>query len=796
MHIPIKTSIRSILKNKLFTLINMLGLTVGFSACLLIALYIQHEYTFDRFQPNGDRIARVIMEYSFDGSPGTRAGNFTSTKVAPVFSRTFPEVESAVRMRDATMLVRNGDALTSEPDFMFADSSFFDVFAYSFVAGNPEYALDGPRKVVVTESAAKKYFGDQIPVGKTLLLGSDKTPYEVTGVMKDYPSNSQFRFNMLASFSSLGENQEETYFDANYTTYLLLKDPDDFQSLQNKITPFMKKEMAGSGASINFYLEPFTSVHLHSPYSAFVPNTSIQYLYILGAVAALILVIVSFTYINLSTARSVERAREVGIRKVAGAARHQLFWQFICESFVMCAVAVLASLSLAMLALPYFNDLTEKQLALDGFFTPGFLMFSLAITIVVSLLAGSYPAIVLSGFQPIRVLKGLFRNSGAGKGVQQSLSVFQFAISVLLIVATFIVQKQLYFIQHKDMGYDRDQIVVLPMNESILNNLSTIKHELTSNPGVFHVSRCVSAPVHIVGGYVMRSAAMPENEQISVYANPVDEDYIQTTGLHIVAGQDLTEQDLKDVAAPDRKDRTYHFILNESAAHELGWTPEEAVGKKMFLDSSRPGFVKGVVKDFHFESLHTGIKPLVLFTEIRDHGQLLVKISGADVQATLTFIRNKWMQLVPDVPFDYRFLDEDYAKLYRSELQLGKVMNLFAGIAILLACTGLFGLSSFVAQQRIKEIGIRKILGASLLGLVSMLSGKFARLVIIAILIASPLAYVLMKKWLSGFAYRIDIPWWVFAVSSVLSIGIAVITVTFQSVKAATANPATTLRAE
>jgi putative ABC transport system permease protein len=789
-----KIAIRNLWKNKASSFINLFGLTTGLSSCLLIGLYIQHELSYDSFQSNGERIARVIMEYSFEGTPEPKRGNFTSTKVAPVFTRTFPEVESAVRMTDRDMIVRHKDNLVTEPNFMFADSTFFDVFAHHFLEGNPQMSLDGPFKMVLTESASKKYFGNESALGKILLVGSDETPYEVTGVMDDYPQNSQIKFDLLASFSSLGVNQEETYFDANYTTYLLLTDAASFPKLQEKVTSFMKEEMAGSGASINYILENFRDVHLHSEYAGFVPNNSIAYLYILGAVVLLILIIVCFTYVNLSTAKSIDRAKEIGIRKVVGAARAQLFWQFMGESGILFFASILVSILVTLIALPYFNDLSGRQLQFQALLTPSFMLFAVLVTAAVSVLAGIYPAAVLTRLQPVRVLKGVFRTDHGGKWVQQSLIVFQFAISAFLIAATIIIQKQLYFIQNKKLGYDREHVLVLPMNARILSNISVIKKELKTNPSVLSVTSTYSTPVKIAGGYSIRTETMPENEQIAVAGNPIDEDYIQTVGLQLISGNDLSEQDMRDVSWDNVDDRKYHFILNEKAAEQLGWTPESAIGQKMFM-GSRYGTVKGVVKDFHFESMHVAIKPLVLFSEIRGRN-LLLKINGVNLIETISALESKWKSLVPYAPFEYHFLDDDYNELYKSELNLGTIMNLFATIAIVLACIGLFGLSSYTVKQRVKEIGIRKVLGASTVNIVALLSGNFIRLVLIAILLSSPLAYFLMRNWLQDFAYRIDIEWWVFALVGLLAIAIALLTTSLQSIKAAVMNPVESLKSE
>jgi putative ABC transport system permease protein len=793
----VKVALRTLWKHKVPSFINIFGLTIGLSSCLLIAMYIKHQVDFDRFQPNGDRIVRVITEYGFNGNPEIKKGNFTSTKVAPVFVRTFPEVESAVRMTDRDVIVRYEDSFFKEPNFMFADSTFFDLFYYEMLEGNPKTALNGPRKVVLTKSAARKYFGeDESPVGKMLLLKTSEVPYEVTGVLADYPAESQLKFDFIASFSSLQANQEITYFEANYTTYLLLTNSDAVAPLKAKITPFMQKEMAGSGATIDFSLERFSEIHLQSPYAGFVPTVSADFLYILGGVALLILIIVCFTYINLGTARAVDRAREVGVRKVVGAGRIQLFWQFVGESAVLCLVAIIFSVAVVFAVLPWFSDLTQQPLKIESMASLSLGAFCLVVLIFVSLLAGSYPAFVLSRFSPVKVLKGSFKNMAEGKGVQQFLLVFQFSVTLFLIIATFIIRNQLDFIQNHNPGYNRDHVVVLPIDNKVLNDLPAIRNALKSDHHVLNVSRCVSTPVHIVGGYSMRSENMSGDVSIGVNANPVDEEYLPATGLQLIAGTNFTEQDIKDASAEEEEKLLFHYILNESAAKELGWTAEEAVGKKMFLGDHRPGYVRGVVKDFHFESMHQSIKPLVLFTEIRGHGQLLVKVNGSDLQQTVSFIEKTWKQRVPYLPFEYHFLDEDFSSLYRTELQLGSVMNIFSVLAVVLACLGLFGLSSFISQQRTKEMSIRKVLGASFLNIMMLLSTNFLLLFLVSMFIALPFAYMVMDRWLLGFAYRTEISIWLLVASGFLVIAVALLTVSLQALKTAKVNPATTLKSE
>ena len=792
-----KTALRNLRKNKVFSFINILGLTVGLTCCLLMVLYIRHELSYDDFQKNGDRMARVIMEYSEGGS--VMKGNFTSTKVAPAFKRNFPEVEQAVRMYKGTRVIQYQDKLFDEKSFMYADSTFFDMFSFKLLKGNPQYALSGPNVVVFTRSAAKKYFGNDDPIGKTIKVGSTETDYQVTGVIEDCPSNSQIKYDFLASFSSLGVTQEDTYWDANYTTYLLLKDKSSIASLQAKIPGFMKKEMAtalSGGDYVNFHLEPLKSIHLHSPYDGFEPNSSVTYIYIIGVVALLILAIACFTYVNLSTARSMERAKEVGIRKVSGAFKKQIFWQFIGESMILSVISLLLSLALAALLLPSFNHLADRQLSLSSMFSPLIIGLSLMIILCISLAAGSYPALILSGFQPVKVLKGAFKNTGSGLWLRKTLIVFQFAISAFLIVATFIIQNQLHYIQTKDLGYDKDHIVVLPLDQKTTGILNTIKTEFKMNPDVLSLTKANNEPINIVSGYSMSRADQVGKGGISVNANVVDEDFIKTIGAKIIAGTDFTEQDSKDVLEPtEQEKKKYHYILNESAAKALGWTPEEAIGKKMFLGEQRPGIVKAVVKDFNFSSFHDPIKPLVLFNEPWG-GSLLVKLSGKHLPQTLAFLESKWKQLIQHRPFEYRFLDDDYNKLYQSEMRLGKALNIFATIAILLAALGLFGLSAYSIQQRTKEIGIRKVLGASVPNVITLLSKDFLSLVIVASIIAFPIAWWVMHQWLQDFVYRVSIGWWIFLIAGIIAIIITLLTVSFLAIKAAVANPVKSLRTE
>lgn len=791
----LKIAIRNLWKNKTFTFINLAGLTIGLTCCLLMVLYIQHELSYDKFQKNADRIVRVTMEYSFNGGELNKIP-VTSTKVMPAFRKAFPEVEEGVRISGGNpVLVKYGEKVFNEPKFLFADSTFFTVFpSFELVKGSGDQVLKAPYMVVVSESAAKKYFGDENPVGKTVQLGSLQKNYLITGVSKDCPSNSQIRFDFLASFSSLGPAQEESYFNANYTTYLLLTDNQAIDRLQQKIPDFMSKEISDKSTYIGYTLEPYTRVHLYSPFDAFEPNSSISYVYITGGVALLILAIACFTYINLSTARSIERAKEVGIRKVSGAFRSQVFWQFIGESALITSFAMVLSFAFASVLLPSFNQLADRELNFAQLFQPAVLAAALIILTVISLLAGSYPALVLSRFQPVKVLKGTFRNTASGTLIRKSLTVFQFSISAFLIIATFVMQRQLNYIQTRKLGYDREHVLVMPTDQRINEKSELLKTEFLMNPEVLAVSKAYDTPVSIEGGYMISKSPTMENE-MSINANPIDEDFVKVNNLQIVAGTDLSRQDILDVSHADWHDNYFHFILNETAARALGWTPEEAIGKKVYLAQSRPGEVKAVVKDFHFASLHSAVEPLVLFPD--GWGSVLqVKTTGKDISQTIAFLEKKWKELAPHRPFEYRFMDEDYNRMYSSELRTGKVFKVFSAIAILLACIGLFGLSAYSVQQKAKEIGVRKVLGASSFRITALLVGQFLKLVIVSFLVAVPIGWTMSEKWLDSFVYRTDVPLYIFLIAGIAITAVALVTISGQAVRAALSNPVKSLRTE
>ncbi|RAK02791.1 putative ABC transport system permease protein [Larkinella arboricola] len=796
-----KIAFRNLRRNPVFTGINVVGLAVGLASCLLLYIYISHELSYDNFHPNADRIVRVVMEYSMEGQ--VNRVQQTGTKVAPEFSRRFPEVELGVRLENRPAVVSYADRKFLEKRVVYADSTLFAIFSFPLKVGNPKTALAGPNKTVLSESTARKYFGNQNPVGKTVRIntGWGDQDYTVTGIVGDSPANSQIKYDVLASFSTLSASKIEQWFSANYATYLLLRKPESIASLQVKIPGFMKTQFGpgqmSAGNYLTYLLEPLRSVHLYSDTEgSFEPNGDRLYIYIFGSVAVLILIIACVNYINLATSRAVERAQEVGVRKVMGALRRQLFGQFMGESVLVTFTALALSLLMVYLTLPLFNELSDRQFSFEMLMQPGHLLGLLGIGLLVSLVAGGYPALVLARFEPVRALTGHLKVAGAGQ-FRRALIVFQFAVTAFLIVCTLLVRNQLAFIQDKKLGYDKEHVLVLPADGQVNEKIRALKSEFKQHADVQQVARAYESPTFIEGGYSMRRSDKAENQYKSVTALPVDEDFAKTMNLRIVAGRDLTAGDLERATVPGSDSlRHFHFILNESAVKELGWkSPREAIGQKMDMGNGRPGVVGAVVEDFHFASMKQKITPLVLFPE--DGGNVvLVKLSGSRLPHTLQFLEQKWKTIVPSLPFAYEFLDEEFNRLYSLETRTGQIFSVFAFLSILLACLGLFGLSAYTTAQRTKEIGVRKVLGASVSNIVLLLSKDFLKLVLIAIVLASPVAWWAMNRWLEGFAYRIDVAWWVFLVAALLAVGIAFLTVSFQSVKAALMNPVKSLKTE
>lgn len=797
----LKTTLRTLWKHKTFTFINVFGLAAGLTACILIVLYIQHELSFDQFHKNKQQIVRTIMHYSIEGTSNKTV--MTGTKVGPALKRDFPEIEQFVRVADPAfsqqkVIVKKGDVQFSEPRFLWADSTFFSVFSFPLVKGNATTALNATNQVVVTESAARKYFGNENPIGQVLRL-EDRVDYIVSGVAADSPSNSQLQFDFVASFMSLSAAKTEMWWTANYVTYFLLKPSASAPQLQAKLPAYMRKQSAETEMTGNNFLtyqfEPLTDVHLRSEAEGgIVASGDIRYIYIFSAIALLILIIATTNYMNLTTARATERAKEVGIRKVMGAVRGQLFWQFLGESMVVTLGALLLSLLVVVLVLPVFNNLSERELTLHVLMQPTGIIALLATWLVVSFIAGSYPSIALSYFQPIKVLKGAFKHTASGLVLRKSLIVVQFMISVLLIIGTLVVKNQLHFIQSKKLGYDKQHVIALTTDERINKNLPALKNEFRQNPNVKSISLAYETPTLIKWGDGLETVGTSTPVQKMITAFPCDEDMAETLNLELVAGNDLSSEDMERLKGQDESQAEYRFLLNETMIKQLDWKPADAIGKKVRV-GGRTGEVKGVVRDFHFASMKQPIGPLVIFP-VTWGNVLLVKLTGNNLPQTLTFLENKWKTFAPHRPFTYTFLNDEYNQMYANEHRINQVFTYFSILAVLLACLGLFGLSAYITAQRTKEIGVRKVLGASTVSITALLSIDFLKLVVVAIVIASPIAWYAMNYWLNDFAYRIEIEWWVFVVAGVVAIGIALVTVSTQSVKAALTNPVKSLKSE
>ena len=799
---------RAFLKSKGYSFINITGLAVGLSACLLIGLYVHHELSYDRFHEKAARIFRVNTEIKF-------GDNHIDLALAnPLFGETakaeLPEIEETTRIQwYGSFLVKKGNENIREGNVAWADSTLFGVFTLPMIYGNPRTALAEPNCIVITESVARKYFGKPDVLGETLTINNTQSR-KITGVIRDIPSNSHFQFT---SFIPLIENEyasDPTWAGSqNWPTYLLLREganADDVESLLNEMLgrhlgPQLKSiigktldEFTRDGNFFKTSLTALPDIHLHSKrIGELFSAGNIQYVYMFSAIAIAILLIAIINFMNLATARSAHRAREVGMRKVMGSRKGLLIAQFITESFLTCAGAMVLAVVIAIIALPHFNVLTGKSLPADILLNPRVVVSLLILTVIVGILSGSYPAFYLSGFQPASVLKGTHSGSARKSLFRNVLVVFQFAASVILIAGTLIVFRQMKYIQQKDVGYNRDRLLIINNTDQIgKTRAQTLKTSLLTISGVEKATITGFLPVNYYrnNDSFFSSPSLELKDAISMQKWVVDEDYLETMGMRIVEGRNFSRIVAADTAA---------IILNESAAKFLG--NRDILEKKLYriVDEQTKALeafhVIGIVKDFNFSSLRETVKPLA-FMYGSDEGGMTLKIAGSDIAGVLSAIEKQWKSVAPELPFEYGFMDQDFDKLYKGERQSGKLITYFATLSILISCLGLFGLATYMAEQRTKEIGIRKVMGASIPGITTLLSKDFLRLVLIAVAIATPVAYYFASQWLAGFAYHIDVEWWVFAVASVMAAVIAFMTVSIQAVKAALQNPVKSLRTE
>jgi len=796
----LKLAVRHLLRKKVFSFINIFGLTAGLVSCILIGLYITDELSFDKFHTNADRIVRVTMDYQKGNASTPKQYATTGLRPGPRFRQIFPAVEAFVRVIPYTPLVSYGENHFTEKKFLCVDSSFLQIFSFPVLSGDP-HSLNGKNNIVLTATTAKKYFGTTDAVGKILRINDTKN-FTVSAVVSDPPGNSQLQFDFLINFSNVTEGLSESWWTANYITYLLLTSPGQIAPLQQQITDYMKKPGIFKEAGLEgkdyltYHLEPLTWVHLHSSLQGFEPNGSIIYIYVLAVIAVLILVIACFNYTNLAIAQSANRTGEIGIRKVLGAGKSQLFTQFTGESLLITFLALILAVVISIQLLPVYNNLTGKHLVAGDVLQMKTLGAILLSGLVIGLLAGSYPALVLANTRLIQILKSGFRITGGNAGLRKTLIVVQFAISIFLIVTTIVILQQMDYIRKKDLGLDRDHVVVVPISYKILDRYDILKTSIRALPGVQSVSGSYHLPISASWGDGLSASTEHGPVSFSITCIPSDLNYLSTMNMQLVAGSDFTKADLPaNTAGPgDTTSPRYRYILNETAVKKLGWTPQEALGK--IVNKQEPGIIKGVVKDFHFASMHQPIGPLLLFADTQWIRNMLVRVNGAGLPSTIARMGAAWKELIPGRSFDYHFLDDDYNRLYTAEQRTASIFTVFSSLAIFLALLGLFGLAAITTIQRTKEIGIRKVLGANLLNISLLLARNFVVLVGISILIAAPLAWLASSKWLEGFAYRVQLQYWLFLAAGAAVITIAFATVSYHAIRAGRMNPVESLKTE
>lgn len=787
----LKIAIRNLLKHKAYSFINLAGLAIGIACCVLILVYVNEELSYDRFHENAGRIYRVGNEGQFGSEIWTSAR--TSHPLAPTLAQEFPEVQSAVRFyRLYKPLVRVGEKKFVEPCFFYADSSVFNIFTFPLIKGDPQTALTQPYSLVLSQEMAEKYFGEVDPLGQTLPVAK-LGDFQITGVLKNIPENSHLAFDFLASYETLRAQSDPnlaSWGSIVTSTYVLLREGTDPATLEAKFPGLVAKHQAASeGATKRLFLNPVIDLHLRSEINGELGECgSMATLSILIIVAAFILLIACINFMNLATARSLQRAREVGVRKVIGAHRMQLISQFLSEAILLSLGALALALPLVELLLPAFNRLVGKNLDVDFTANLPTLAALAGLGLLVGIVSGSYPAFALSSFKPVAVLKGQTKSRPAGARIRQALVVAQFAVSIVFIVSTMVVSSQLEFFRSKKLGFDKEQVVVLPIQDRSNNaQYEAIKNELRQNSNILNVAAASQVPGAGEGNYYYNVEGISEGLTLPTYF--IDHDFIPTLVIELAAGRCFSRQFPADA--------TGAFMINETAAKQFGW--DEPLGKTIDWDSgTKRGTVIGVVKDFHNQSLHEPIKPMILhiFPEPIYIGCFVARIAPHDIPATLAFIKEKWQAFEPQYPFQYSFLDEDFGRLYLNEERLAQIFRYSSTLAILIACLGLLGLAAFAAEQRTKEIGVRKVLGATVSQIVLLLSRDFAKLVGIAFVVATPVAYVAMNRWLQNFAYRTEISSGAFLLAGLAALGLACLTVSWQAIKAALANPSDALRYE
>lgn len=812
----LKIALRNIFKNKIFSSINIFGLAIGLGTCIVILLYVSHELLYDKHHKNSDRIYRVTSHIDFAGNYLEMAA--TSAPMGPTLLQDFPEVEAMVRLRPrGEYTVQRGDEYFSEEGFVFADPSLFEVFTIPFLHGDQAEALTRPNTVAISEEIALKYFGTTDAVGETITL-LNTFDFEVTGVYETMPETSHFKFNFLLSMPTIDEAENGMWLSNNFRTYILLHESTDPEAFEENFETIKKtyiepqlqqymgitmEEFEAAGNRVEYRLQPLTDIHLYSDLTGeFRANGNIMYVYIFSGLAVFILLLACINFMNLSTARSSLRAKEVGVRKTLGSARGQLTGQFLFESLMLSFIALIFGLFLVELTLPYFSNIAGRTLSTDYISDSFITSLILGIVILTGLLAGTYPALLLSSYRPVKVLKGSFLEQKGHGFFRKGLVVFQFSMSIVIIVGLLTINNQLQFIQNKNVGFEKDQIIVVEDVYNIGNSSYAVDDfkEAMMDHTIFESATISSFfPVEGYGlddrTYWPKGATPNQDNTVNMQRWRVDADYIETLGMEIIEGRDFSDE---------RETDRNTVILNEAAADRFGF--EKPIGEIITIYESNPdGSVNqdvlleyeiiGVVKNFHYKSLRDNITPLGLFYE-PSYGNVAFKITGENASEAINLLNAEWTSRAAGQPFNYSFLDQRFDQMYRAENRVQNLMSAFSILAILIACLGLFGLSAFSAEKRSKEIGIRKILGANVSSILTLISKEFLLLILVSLAISIPIAYFVMEQWLQQFTYRIDVGWSVFVSAGLLTLVIALLTVSWQSVKAALTNPVKSLRSE
>ena len=796
----IKIALRMLRRQPGYSLISIVGLAVGMMCCMLLLLYVHDELRYDRSYEKADRVFRVVTDV-IDDSGTVNATTYSYPALGPAMLRGMPTVEAVTRV-DAveSSLIRVGEKHFTADRRLIVDSSFFDVFSYRFLQGDSKTALNKPYTVVLTRSTAQRYFGEANPVGQTINL-NNRDDLQVTAVIEDPPTNTHVRFDVLTPMETFNA-ERPGFFDNAWGvlygyTYVLLADAAQAGAVAAGLPALTNAPLQAlrerGGYSIHFALQPLTRIHLHSHReNELEPGGQAAYVYLLATIAALVLLIACINFVNLATARATARAREVGVRKVVGASRSELIRQFLIESMLSATLAAVLAQLLFVLLLPVFNQLSGKAFTVSVLGTPVLFAGFIAVVLIAGLAGGGYPAFVLSAFRPALVLKGLQVHGRSGAGVRKGLVVVEFTGAIVLMIGAGVIVQQLSYMRNADLGFDKAQVIALEhvFPRSRAGQMEAVKQALVQVPAVKAVTLASEWPTRpVVGQLPFRTEGMPVGEGRRMEWYQVDEAYLETLGMTLAAGRNFSPERTSDSAA---------VLITQTAARHLGLADDEAVGTRLFASvrDDEAATIIGVVKDFHTRSLHDPVAPVLFAYYWARPRNILVKIDGRDIPATLARIEETWAQHLPGFPLTYIFIDQQYDALYRAEERLSHVINTFAGLAMFVACLGLFGLAAFSAGRRMKEVGIRKVLGATVAGLVVLLSRDFLRLVAIAFVISAPLAYLAMEVWLNNFAYRVDISWGVFLVVGLTVLGIALVAVGYQAVRTALSDPVKALRYE